>query len=240
MAIHAVSDYKVFINGVDRSGDYNRINLALDMDELESTTVGDTSKEYIAGLIGAKFDGEVFMSHGVGEVETVAYSDHGVADRVMSIYPSSTAGTKGYALEGVELEESPAMKIGDLSRMTIRASNSGSAIIRVTDMEGLVTKTATGDGTARQLGTVSAAQKLYSVLHVTSASADDSLTVTVKSDDSEGFSSPATQITHTAFTDEGAELKTKAGPITDNWYRVSWTITGSSPEFIFDIGVGIR
>jgi hypothetical protein len=240
MAIQIISDHKLFIDGFDRSGDFNRFNMQYTVDELDSTTIGDTTKEFLAGLIDMKFDGEVFTSHGTGEVETVSYANFNTADKIISLYPSSTAGTVGHAFESLELEMSPIMKIGDLARMTIRASNSGSAVIRVTDMEGLVTKTTTGDGTVRQLGAVSATQKLYSVLHVTSASASDSLTVTVKSDSIEGFSSPTTQITHTAFTDEGAEIKTADGAITDTWYRISWTITGTSPSFAFDVGVGIK
>lgn len=240
MAIQTVSGYKLFVHGYDMSGDFNKANLQVDVDELDSTSIEDTSKEFIAGLSSVKFDGEVFAQHGTGLSETVSSANFAVADKLISIYPSSTAGTPGYAFESVQLNFSPQMTIGDISRFTINASKSGSALVRVTDMEGLVTKTSTGNGTARELGAVSATQSLYSFLHVTAVSGTSpTLNVTVRSDSAEAFSSPTTKITHTQFDAIGAELKTEAGAITDTWYRVTWTIGGTDPSFTFDIGVGI-
>jgi len=239
MAIQSFTGYKLFVHGYDRSGDFNKINLDYSADELDSTSIGDTSKEFIAGLKTVKFDGEIFTSHGGGEVETTSNANFAVADKVITVYPGNTAGNVGYAFRSVQLTQSPQMVIGDIARFTISASSSGSALIRVTDMEALATKTSTGTGTARQLGAVSAAQTLYSFLHVISASSGDTLDVTIESDNAEGFSSATTQITHTQFNAIGAEYKTKAGAITDDWYRVKWTIAGTDPSFTFNVGVGI-
>jgi len=68
MAIQSFTGYKLFVHGYDRSGDFNKINLDYSADELDSTSIGDTSKEFIAGLKTVKFDGEIFTSHGGGEV----------------------------------------------------------------------------------------------------------------------------------------------------------------------------
>lgn len=240
MSIQSVSGYKLFVHGYDMSGDFNRLNLQVDVDELESTSLEDTSKEFIAGLSDVTFDGEVFAQHGTGLSETVSSTNFAAADELISIYPSSTAGTTGYAFKSVQTAFSPAMVIGDISRFTINAKQSGGLLIRVTDMEGLVTKTATGTGTARQLGAVSAAQTLYSFLHVVAVSgASPTLIVAIESDSAEAFTSPTTKITHTQFNAIGAELKTLAGAITDSWFRVKWTIGGTDPSFKFDVGVGI-
>ena len=49
MAIQQFAGYKIYIDGYDRSGDFNKVNLDYSADELDSTSVADTS-EFIAGL----------------------------------------------------------------------------------------------------------------------------------------------------------------------------------------------
>lgn len=239
MAIQQFAGYKLYIHGYDRSGDFNRVNLDYTADELDSTSIADTSREFVPGLKKITFDGEIFTSHGTGEVETTSIANFTVADKLITIFPANTGGTKGYAFRSVQLSQSPQMTIGDIARFTITANSSGGALVRVTDMEGLATKTSTATGTARQLGAVAAGQTLYSFLHVISASSGDTLDVTIESDNAEAFSSATTQITHTQFNAIGAEYKTKAGAITDDWYRVKWTIAGTDPSFTFNVGLGI-
>jgi hypothetical protein len=218
MPKHVVKKYRIYTNGRDASGDYNRVDLKAEVDELESTTVNSSGdKSFQPGLKAVRFEGEVFASHGDGEVEDALHALLAAGGKLMSVYPSETAGDVGYAFEAEELSISPAMKIGDLSRITIKATKSGGALVRVTSMEGKATKTATGTGTARQLGAVAVGKSLYSFLQVLSITAGASITVTVKSDDNSGMASPTTQITHTAFNAVGAEVKSNAGAITDTW-----------------------
>lgn len=241
MAKHVVKKYRIYTNGRDASGDYNRVDLKVDVDELESTTVDSSGdKSFQPGLKAVRFDGEVFATLGAGEVEEAVLALLGAGEKVMTVYPSETAGGPGYGFLAEEMAVSPAMKIGDLMRITIKATKSGGALVRVTSMEGEAVKTATGTGTARQLGAVTADQALYSFLQVLSITAGASITVTVKSDDAQAFSTPTTRITHTAFTDEGAEVKSLAGAVTDTWYRVDWTISGATPSVTFDVGLGVQ
>ena len=45
--------------------------------------------------------------------------------------------------------------------------------------------------------------------------------------------------TLTAATAAGSELVSLAGPLTDTFYRVDWTISGTTPSFSFAVVVGI-
>ena len=96
-------------------------------------------------------------------------------------------------------------------------------------------KSSTGNGTDRQLGAVAATQKLYAVLQVFSGSG--TLDVLVRSDTT-GFPSPTTRVTFGQKTGRAAEYATPvAGAITDDWWDVSWTITGG--PWVFAVAVGI-
>lgn len=100
-------------------------------------------------------------------------------------------------------------------------------------------RTTSGTGTARQIGALSASQALYVNLHVLSVSGTTpSLTVRVESDNASGFPSATTVGTFTAATAIGGQHMRIAGPITDDWFRVAWTISGTTPSFLFVVSFG--
>jgi hypothetical protein len=107
-------------------------------------------------------------------------------------------------------------------------------------LHGPTARTATGTGTSVQLGAVSSTQRLYVALHVFSVSGTTpSLTVAIQSDNATGFPSASTVTTLTAATAIGSQITRVAGPITDDWFRVSYTISGTDPSFLFAVTAGI-
>lgn len=92
---------------------------------------------------------------------------------------------------------------------------------------------ADGDGTAMELGAVTAGQQLHFSAHVLAYPDGDSIVLSLESSADEAFTSPTTQLTTGSFTATGAELLSSDGSaVTDTWYRVSWDITGSSGSFV--------
>ena len=130
---------------------------------------------------------------------------------------------------------------GGLAMAKVSGKTSTGPIIRGTLMHsGAVARTASGTGTARQLGAVSSSQKVYAALHVLSASGTTpSLTVKVQSDNAVGFPSATDVITFSAATAVGSQWGSTAGALTDDWWRVSYTISGTSPSFLFAVTIGI-
>lgn len=102
-------------------------------------------------------------------------------------------------------------------------------------------RTTTGTGTAVQLGAMSATQALYVTLHVFSISGTSTPTITVAIENNvdNTFSSPATSTTFTAATVIGGQAARVAGPVTNAWYRAKWTISGTTPSFMFAVSAGI-
>ncbi|MEU4150833.1 hypothetical protein [Streptomyces sp. NPDC026659] len=67
------------------------------------------------------------------------------------------------------------------------------------------------------------------------------LDVVIESDNGSGFPSPITQLTFTqANAISGQILRTDGTAITDDWYRVKWTIGGTTPSFLFAVAFGIQ
>jgi hypothetical protein len=105
-------------------------------------------------------------------------------------------------------------------------------------------RTATGTGTAVLVGAASAIQKVYANLHVLSISGTATPTITVKiqSDDNAGFTTPADVAggSFAAATTISGQAIRMAGPVTDTYFRASWTITGTTPSFLFLVSLGIE
>jgi hypothetical protein len=97
-----------------------------------------------------------------------------------------------------------------------------------------------GVGTAYEVGAASATQSAYAILQVTSVSGTlPKLDVLVESDDASGFASGTTRFEFTQATAIGAEFLSLAGAITDEFWRVSFSTSGTSPVFNFVVCVGI-
>lgn len=81
---------------------------------------------------------------------------------------------------------------------------------------------------------------MYVALHVLSVSGTTpSLTVIVQSDDNVGFTTPTIRISFTAATEVGAQWGSVAGALTDDYWRISYTISGTNPVFAFAVSAGV-
>lgn len=102
---------------------------------------------------------------------------------------------------------------------------------------------ATGSSSSLQLGAVALGKSLYLHAHVGSvpAGTSPSLAVILESSAIGDFSDAVTRATLTSFTTRGRQRVIIPGPITDPYYRFSWTIGGTgSPSFLTRLAAGIR
>jgi len=150
-----------------------------------------------------------------------------------------------YTFKALQTELSEEGQIGDLYSVKFKAVGDGE-FIHGTLMKGFHTAplATSASGTAYELGAVTAAQKLYVAMHVTDVSGvGATLDMIVQSDDAEGFLSPTTRATLTQVTLAGGsthQWMEVAGPVTDTWWRVGWTVAGATPSVKGVIVVGIQ
>jgi hypothetical protein len=84
---------------------------------------------------------------------------------------------------------------------------------------------------------------MYAALHVLSVAgtATPTITARVESSVDNTFASPTTRLTFAAATAvSGQTLRTAGTAITDTWWRVAWTISGTTPSFLFAAALGIQ
>lgn len=248
MATSVLKNCKLYLHGYDLSGSANSLKLTHEVAEVDATVFGSAARFSIPGLETVTYEHQGFASSSGGnDQEDVMYDKMGDASVPMMVCPTTGAiGQVAYFTPQVALNYTWGGAVGEMNAFTVTGTGSGQGLVRGTVMA-TGAKTSNATGTAYELGAVTAATNyVYAQLHVFAVSGTDpTLDVIVASDDAEGFASSATKITFAQIA--GASVPTAvwatpvAGPITDTWWRVGWTIGGSeTPSFTFAVAVGIR
>jgi hypothetical protein len=200
-------------------------------------------KEVAAGLRSFQWASQGFLEYGPNTVDEQLTLAAIAQTHPVTVLPDGQAdGAVAYIANalilGTKIQPGP---VGELHTYDLRAVGRDAGIARGLVLHPRATaRTVSGTGVARQLGAVSATQRLWAALHVPAASGTTpSLTVRVQSDDNAGFTSPTDRITFTAAAGRTAQMSSVAGAITDQWWRVTWTVTGTTPSFRFSVAAGI-
>lgn len=240
MAESVLLNRRIFFGGYDLTGDSNSVVFSTEADAPEDTSFEDTSRSRLVGLEShalqangqfnaSRSDPALFTSMGAGEQLVTLGAEAGAA-----------AGSTAYFFKALSGEYSPGGAVGDVKPFSFSAVGTGDVYrgILIAHETGL---SSSGQSAGFQLGAVSAAQLVAAILHVIAVDdPGDGLTVTLESDDNASFTSATTRATFTSFSAIGAELKTVAGAITDDYWRITWTITGSTPSFTLAAAVAIQ
>ena len=236
-----LTDAKVWAGGYDLSGDANALSLANVADVLDNTTFGQTGRRRLTGLRSADFglsgrfnagggtDSELFEKIGLNAVP-MTFAAEGGQDAEL-----------GWLGHTVHAEYAPGASVGEILRFEANG-NFDDELVRGTIMHN-ATRTATGNGVARQLGAVSATERVFASLHVTGVSGTlPTLDGVIESDDNSAMTSATTRLTFTQATAiTGELLRSLVGSaITDDWWRIRYTIGGTTPSFDFVCAIGIR
>lgn len=240
MPRETLSDAKLYFGEFDLSGNINEVALGFGAPLKRATSFGDTGERRLAGIPDGAVQAEGFWD---STLDAGLFGKISLADVPFSVVPKGeTEGGRGFLFRCASGDYEQGGPVGDLFPFSVGGQlSAGEALIRGTFMH-RATRTVTANGTAQQLGAVSATQKLYGALHVFAATgATSTLDVTVESDDASGFPLAVTRMTFAQKTVIGSEWPTPiAGAITDDWWRIKWTIGGSGPSFDFAVLLGIQ
>lgn len=243
MASFVGTGHRVYVAHVDLSGAANEVHLGdLTREMKPSTTFNDGG--YTCVLPGQlKGSGSVKGNQDFAAATLDSELNTLGAQFPFSVVPSSsgtiTAADPCWFTRGIESKYDPAAGAkGDVAGFEL-GIDFDTAYVRGVVTHPLAARTSTGTGTAVALTGPTAAQRLYSALHVTAYSGLTNVVVKVQTDDNSGFSSATDRITHTTVTGTTSELSSVAGAFASETHvRSSWTVTGSgSISFVHVVGV---
>lgn len=239
-----VTNCRPYLDSSDLTGWSNKLDMAGSAVELKSTTFASQGwEERVGGVkdFTATIDG--FWEAGdLSKPDDTIWANLANATVPLTVIPNvGNVGDLAYVTRVLECGYKPGAPVGQL--LAWSASLKGDWPVargQVLHPNGTA-RIATGTGAAVQLGTVSASQALYVTLHVLSiaGTGTPTITVAIQSNVDNTFGTPTTRATFTAATTLGGQTRRLAGPVTDAWYRATWTIAGTTPSFLFAVSAGI-
>lgn len=243
MAKFILKNVRLFAAGADLTTVNNQVQLQAEAESKPTTAfvpTGDVWHEEISGIKSTSLTGAGQWEAGDASlVDDMAWSTQGTVVPI-SVCPATAAdGSLAWLSQFNRTQYQLLGQVGEVAPWSLTAQGAW-PLVRGAVLHGPTARTSSGTGTSVQLGAVPSGQRLYVALHVFSVSGTTpSLTVAIQSDNATGFPSAATVTTLTAATAIGSQITRVAGPITDDWFRVSYTISGTSPSFLFAVTAGI-
>lgn len=243
MAAYTYKNVVALYEGYNWTSNINTLAIDYGVDAQDATTFADTTRVSKAGLMTAAVSFEGFFSASVAgdQPDDVLFSDVGSASKLFSAFPEGlTDGNVGFSVPTARMKYSPGASVGEMFAFSAEGEPDA-RLIRPTILT-TSTETTSGTGTSRQVGAVLATETLYAILHVTATSGTtQTLDVLLRSDDDTGMGTPTTRVTFSQVTTAvTAQYATPVvGAITDDWWDVDWTISGSTPSFTFVVGMAI-
>ncbi|MDX2705802.1 hypothetical protein PV350_23500 [Streptomyces sp. PA03-6a] len=243
MSLQTWTNVRLFAGSADLTGYSNKVEVSAEVDPQDATTFGSGGwEESIGGLRSTEINAEGLWDAGTTELpDDAGFGQLGIAYPV-SVCPNTPAdGDLAYFTSGVRLDYTMGGQVGDIAPWTSSFKGTWPLVRGVSAHPPGTARTATGVGTGLNLGAVPTGSTLYANLHVLAASGTTpTLDVIVRSSPDNTFASPTTVVTFPQFTTTtGSSSMSLAGPITNSWFKVNWTITGTSPSYRFIVTLGI-
>jgi hypothetical protein len=244
-----LTNVRIFAGAVDLTSVSNRVEITPQVDVKDTTNFGsvDTNgsiwKEQIVSLASASITaGGQWEALDSSKVDDDMWANFGGAGAWSFSGPTGlvTEGSLAYLVNAVRTSYNIFDAVGEVAPWQAAAVSSGGYARGVYLLNPGTARTATGTATIVQVGAVPAGRSMWAGLHVLSAAGTTpSFTAVLQSAAAVGFASPTTRATFTAATGRYTEFQRIAGPITDAFWRISYTISGTTPSFLVAATVGI-
>jgi len=238
-------DARIYFASLDATGFSNKVELAANVADEDYTNFASGGwKQRTGGLADTQASAQMFwQATDLTYPDDVAWAQLGVNTQPLTVAPTSGAvGTLAYLTKVMETQYTAGADVGKLLMANATwAGNQALARGQILHPQGTA-RTSSGNGTGVQFTAgPTAAQRMYANLHVLSIAGTGSptLTVTVQSSVDNTFAAPTTRISFTAATALGGQALSVLGSVTDTWWRAVWTISGSTPSFLFAVSAGV-
>ena len=227
---------KVVFNGYDLSPYLNSVSAARSQELAETTTFSATAKTFLAGFGDATISAEGYWDGAAAAID-VLFNAAIASDTAQTLTISrNAADAPGDAAELASCKQTSyevSSGINDVTSISAEFQANG-AVKSGQILHALEAETATGADSAVN-GTAETTTGAVAHLHVTAASAADTLDVIIE-DSANGTTGWATIGTFAQIAAIGSERITIAGTV-KQYTRASWTIAGTEPSFTFLVAI---
>ncbi|WP_419316970.1 hypothetical protein ACN2C7_10950 [Caulobacter sp. ErkDOM-E] len=240
MAESVLRNQRIWLNGRALQTQANAVALSIAADELDRTSLADSFKVRRGGLKSGVVSCEGFFD---ADLDAGLDQAFGVAGQIVTIgAPDVGEGALAYGLKAFAGDYSPwGGKIGDLAGFSLGAVSDGELVRGAIAADRTVS--ANGTGVGIQLPAPAAPLRLFAGLHILSMSAGATLDVEVKSAPTNAFAGGGTTridfgVVNAAAAPFAAWSSFAAGT-TETWFRAAFTLTGTTPQAVVALFLGV-
>ncbi len=245
MGLFVLDNVRLFAGGADFTSRSNKVELAVDFEAKDATNFGSAGwKEVMGGLASTALVGEGQWEAGdVGKVDDRLWAALGTVAGFTVCPDAAAVGDLAWLTQALQAKYALGGQVGDIAPWNAAFAGAWPLARGKVLHPPATARTVTGNGTAVEIAATAADQHVYATLHVLSVAGTDTptLTVEVKSDVDALFNgSETSRITFSAATALGGQIQRLAGPVTDTFYRVTHTISGTNPSFLYLCALGVK
>jgi hypothetical protein len=245
MGKFTLQNVRLFTGGADLTTRNNKIALSSEAAEQDATAfvpTGDAWKEVLGGLKSTKLSASGQWEAGdPGKVDDVSFADLGGLSAVTVCPATAAVGSLAWLTSAMRGSYKVGDAVGSVAPWDAELAGSWPLARGVVLHDPGTARSANGTGTAVLHLPAAAGQHVYGALHVLSltGTAGPSITVKVQADNAAGFASPVDVLSFSPATSRGGQVLRTPGPLADNYYRASWTVSGTGPSALFLLSVGV-
>lgn len=246
MSKFTLQNVRLFAAGADYTTRNNRLEISMEAESKDATAfvpTGSAWHEELSGIRSSQVTGAGQWEAGdLSMVDDSSFNTVG-ATIPLTVTPQTAAdGALAYLTAFNRQNYTLGGQVGDVVPWQGQWAGTW-AMARGLVLATPTPRTATGTGTIQQYSALAtpvlASQYLVGTLHLMSLTVGASVTATIQTAATAGFASPTTRLTFNAQSAIGGQVFRIAGPITDQYIRISYTISGSSPSLLFMSAAGV-
>lgn len=244
MGLLSLQNAVILAGPANLSGYLNSVEVNASSEEKDVTTFATTGfRSVLGGMKNCEIQIEGFWDAGsAGLPDDRMWAEFNTTGNVMTVTPTAApVGDVSYFTRVLRPQYNFGAEVGEVLPFSSTAMGDGTALVRgvIADNQA---RTVTGTTAVRTLVAPTANTRVYAAIHVLAVTGTTpSMTVALQGDDAIGFPSSAVVATSGPITAPGTIwLQGPYGVTADSFYRLSYTISGTTPSFavIASIGVG--
>lgn len=209
---------------LDLSGNSNSLSFTDPIEEVDTTSFADLVRRREGTVHDSDFSISI-QGDEAAEPRATVEALQGDADSFFAWVESNASmaeGDYGLFVQALQTQLERTGEHGAIHMLNISGNGNGHLVIgRVLQEDSALASS--GQSTGIQFGSLSAGETMYASMFVLNATAG-TLDMVVESDDNSGFTSATTRMTFAQASAIGAFQQSVAGAVTDDWWRVDYTI----------------
>lgn len=238
MATYLFKDLITLVDEFDLSTKFNQAAMVLDAANLEATVFGNNTVIGKGGLLAVGLDYAGFFDADAVPADSVdkQFFDHNGLNRLVTVVPEgNTVDNETFSMEVMQTNYNHGASVGELLGFNFGAAGRSKPTLGTLKLP-LTSRSASGASTKTQVGALAVTEQMVAYVHCT-AFDGATLDIDVRSDADASAGGENVEGSFTQLTDIGSQRIVITGAVTNEYWDIDYTFSGTSFSIAVTIGI---